>query len=343
MKTNQPESKQASVWRASFRSLLELEALPILVAILVLFLFFGLYQPRFFRYGNLINILRNSSDLVIISSGQMLALVIGGFDLSVGAVVALSSITAALSMVGLMAIMPDQVALVIAIGVIAALLAGLVVGLVNGLCVALLKVNPFIVTLGTMSLASGLALYITSGIPIYGMPEAFTPGFGQARWLGLPVSVYLTALIVVAMWWMLKWTKLGRYIYAIGGNIHAARVSGVRVNFYTVIAYALCGLLAALTGVLLTSRVGSGEGTMGGEFIMESIAAAVLGGVSIGGGVGRVQFVTLGAIFMVLVTNGMNLLRVDTKLQTIVVGVILIIAIALDKFRRKSRLGRRPC
>jgi ribose transport system permease protein len=157
---------------------------------------------------------------------------------------------------------------------------------------------------------------------------------GQARWLGLPVSVYITTLIVILLWWVMKWTRLGRHIYAIGGNNRAARVSGVRVDLYTIITYTLCGLLAAMTGVLLTARIGSGEGTMGGEFIMESIAAAVLGGVAIGGGVGRAQFVAVGAVFLTLVTNGMNLLRVDSKLQTIVIGVILVIGIALDRFRR---------
>ena len=207
-------------------------------------------------------------------------------------------------------------------------------GLVNGLCVALLKVPPFIVTLGTMSIASGVALYATTGIPIYGMPEAFMSSLGQARWLGLPVAVYITAAVVAALWWVLKWTRLGRHIYAIGGNSHAARVSGVRVNLYTVVTYLLCSILVALTGILLTARLGSGEGTMGGEFIMESIAAAVLGGVAIGERVGRAQLVAVGAIFLTLVTNGMNLLRVDSKLQSIVVGIILVLAIALDRFRR---------
>lgn len=321
-------------WRKALTGLGRIEALPILLASLALVLAFGLYEPRFFRQANLINILRNSSFLIIISCGQMLALVVGGFDLSVGAVVALASITSASVMVALDPLLPNQVALVIALGILAALLVGALVGLVNGLCVALLKVPPFIVTLGTMSVASGVALYATTGIPIYGMPKAFMSSLGQARWWGLPVAVYITAGVVAALWWVLKWTRLGRHIYAIGGNEYAARVSGVRVNLYTIFTYVLCSILAALTGVLLTARLGSGEGTMGGEFIMESIAAAVLGGVAIGGGLGRAQYVAVGAVFLTLVTNGMNLLRVDSKLQSIVIGIILVLGIALDRLRR---------
>jgi ribose transport system permease protein len=318
------------------RRFLSLDALPVLTAMIVLFFFFGLYEPRFFRTFNLLNVLRNSSYLVIIASGQMLPMIIGGFDLSVGAIVALASISSALTMVGLTEVMPDQLILIISIGIMAGLFVGGVVGLFNGLCIALLKVSPFVVTLGTLSIAQGIAFYTTHGIPIYGMPEAFTSGFGGTRWFYLPVPFYITVVIVVAIWLIMNWTRMGRYMYAIGGNIQAARVSGIQVTNHLVKAYTMCGVLAALTGVLLTARVGSGEGTLGGEFLLESITAAVLGGVSIGGGVGRVEFVIVGAVFLSLITNGMNLIRVDSKLQTIAVGILLILAITLDQLRRRG-------
>jgi ribose transport system permease protein len=263
-------------------------------------------------------------------------MIIGGFDLSVGAIVALASISSALTMVGLTEVMPDQLILIISIGIMAGLFVGGVVGLFNGLCIALLKVSPFVVTLGTLSIAQGIAFYTTHGIPIYGMPEAFTSGFGGTRWFYLPVPFYITVVIVVAIWLIMNWTRMGRYMYAIGGNIQAARVSGIQVTNHLVKAYTMCGVLAALTGVLLTARVGSGEGTLGGEFLLESITAAVLGGVSIGGGVGRVEFVIVGAVFLSLITNGMNLIRVDSKLQTIAVGILLILAITLDQLRRRG-------
>lgn len=326
---------ESPLWRRVVQRSLSFGVLPILL--LALFLFFGLYEPKFWRAANLINVLRNSSYLMIISSGQMLVLIIGGFDLSVGAVVALTSVAAALTMAGLYVSMPESAYLVIVIGVVVALVVGSLVGVVNGLTVAILKVNPFMVTLGTMSIAFGIALYTTTGVPVYGMPDEFTREFGRLRWFNLPVSIYLTAGILLVLWWVMNWTKLGRYIYAIGGNIHAARVSGIPTLVYIVATYTMCSFLAAVTGVLLTARVGSGEATLGPTLMLESIAAAVIGGVSLRGGVGRIELVALGALFLALVTNGMNLIRVDSKIQTIVVGAVLILAVGLDRLKLARR------
>ncbi len=326
---------ESPLWRRVVQRSLSFGVLPILL--LALFLFFGLYEPKFWRAANLINVLRNSSYLMIISSGQMLVLIIGGFDLSVGAVVALTSVAAALTMASLYVSMPESAYLVIVIGVVVALVVGSLVGVVNGLTVAILKVNPFMVTLGTMSIAFGIALYTTTGVPVYGMPDEFTREFGRLRWFNLPVSIYLTAGILLVLWWVMNWTKLGRYIYAIGGNIHAARVSGIPTLVYIVATYTMCSFLAAVTGVLLTARVGSGEATLGPTLMLESIAAAVIGGVSLRGGVGRIELVALGALFLALVTNGMNLIRVDSKIQTIVVGAVLILAVGLDRLKLARR------
>lgn len=324
-------------WQRVLKPILAFGLLPILLV--ALFFFFGLYEPKFFRTANLINVLRNSSYLMIIASGQMLVLIIGGFDLSVGAVAALTSVVAALAMASLVAIMPESVYLVIGLGVAAGLVVGSSVGVVNGAVVSVLKVSPLLVTLGTWSIVYGVALYMTSGIPIYGMPSEFTRDFGRLKLFDLPISLYIMALVLVTLWWIMNWTSLGRYIYAIGGNIHAARVSGIRTTTYLIITYTMCAFLAAVTGVLLTARVGSGEATMGTTFMLESIAAAVIGGVSLRGGVGRVELVALGALFLSLVSNGMNLIRVDSKIQTIVVGVVVILAVALDQMG--SRRARR--
>ena len=331
------DTRLPTLWRRILDRVLSFGLLPILLV--ALFLFFGLYEPKFWRTANLINVLRNSSYLMIIASGQMVVLIVGGFDLSVGAVVALTSVAAALSMAELYATMPDAAYTVIVIGLVIGLAVGSMVGVVNGLTVAILKVNPFMVTLGTMSIAFGIALYTTTGVPVYGMPNEFTREFSRLRWFNLPVSIYLTAGILLVLWWVMNWTKLGRYIYAIGGNIHAARVSGIPTLYYIVVTYTICSFLAAVTGVLLTARVGSGEATLGATLMLESIAAAVIGGVSLRGGVGRIELVTLGALFLALVTNGMNLIRVDSKIQTIVIGVVLIVAVGLDRLKLSG--GRR--
>ncbi len=186
---------------------------------------------------NVFNVLRSSSYLVIISAGQMIVLIVGGFDLSVGAVVPLASVVSALAMVWANGVAPGQTALVVLLGVLAGLASGLVVGLVNGLSVAFLRVSPFIVTLGSMSIATGFALLLTNGIPVYGMPKAYVDEFGRGLWLDLPPAVYLAALVVAFVWFMQNFTRMGRYLYAIGGNLHAATVSGVRVKTYLVLAY----------------------------------------------------------------------------------------------------------
>lgn len=300
----------------------------------------GLVEPRFFNQLNIFNVLRNSSFLMIAAAGQMLVLIVGGFDLSVGAVAALTSVTTAMTMAALATAMPESTTTVILLGVAAGLACGLVVGLINGLCVALLRVSPFMVTLGTLSIASGVALYMTTGIPVYGMPDQFTKGFGRALFLGLPLPFWIAIAILVVIWIVQRQTKLGRYLYAIGGNVQAARVSGVPVTFYLVTAYVLCSLLAAVTGVLLTARVGSGQATVGTTLMLESIAAAVIGGVSLRGGVGRVEMVALSALFLSIITNGMNLVKIDSKLQPVVMGLVLIISVALElRSERRRRHG----
>lgn len=320
-----------SVVRRVAEILLSQGVLPILLV--GLFLAFGLYEERFWKAANLFNVLRNASYLMIISAGQMMVLIIGGFDLSVGAVAALTSVTAAMTMAGLYTSMPEAVAMVTLIGVLAGLAAGTAIGALNGITVAVLRVNPFMVTLGAMSIAYGIAFYTTTGVPVYGMPEEFTRGFGRARWIGLPVTIFLTLGILVVIWWLLNWTKYGRYVYAIGSNQHAARVSGVPLARCIIATYTACAFLAAVTGILLTARVGSGEANLARTITLECIAAALIGGVSLRGGVGKVQLVALGALFLSMVTNGMNLVRIDSKLQTIVIGVVLILAVGLDRLK----------
>ena len=303
--------------------------------LIVLVVAMALFVPRFLSVQNVFNMLRSSSYLVILSAGQMLVLIVGGFDLSVGAVVPLASVVSAMTMVWAGGAVPGQTGLIIALGVLAGLGSGLLVGLLNGLCVAFLKVSAFIVTLGSMSIATGMALLLTNGIPVYGMPKAFVSGFGRGLWFQLPTAVYLAALVVAAVWFIQNFTKMGRYLYAIGGNLHAATVSGVRTKTYLVLAYAVCSILAAVTGLALTAEIGSGQAVINGQLTLESIAAAVIAGVSLKGGVGRVEMVTLAALFLLILTNAMDLLRIDPRIQTIFLGLIVVLAVAIEEMGKR--------
>jgi len=298
-------------------------------------------DAQFYGIINILNILRNASFLAIVACGQALVIVAGGFDLSVGAVVALASVVTAKTMAAVSAIFPGNNAVIIASGVTAGLGCGIAVGLVNGFCVAKLKVSGFVVTLGTMSATAGVGLMITSGIPVYGMPDVFVKGFGRAQVFGLPTAVYVAVAVVLVMMFAQQRTLFGRYVYAIGGNVDAAVVSGVLIQRHIVGTYVVSSVLAALTGILLTAQVGSGQASFGGDRMMlQSIAAAVIGGVSLRGGVGRVEIVTISALFLTILGNALNLLHIDSRLQPVFLGVIMVAAVALDELsqRRKSRV-----
>jgi ribose transport system permease protein len=297
-------------------------------------------EPNFHGTTNVLNILRTTSFLAIAACGEALVLIIGGFDLSVGATIALSSVVTAKVMGLAIGAFPEMTAWAIALGVLAGLGSGAAVGLVNGLCVSLLNISGFIVTLGTMSATVGIALLITNGIPVYGMPKSFVTEFGRGQWFGLPTSVTIALAIVATMIFVQRLTLLGRYIYAIGGNAHAAVVSGVSARRYVVACYVISGVLAATTGILLTAQVGSGQASFGGDrMTLQAIAAAVIGGVSLRGGVGRIEMVALGALFLTILTNSLNLLRVDSRLQLVLLGLVMVAAVALDELSRRRKAG----
>jgi ribose transport system permease protein len=295
-------------------------------------------DPQFYGIINIINILRNASLLAIIACGQALVIVAGGFDLSVGAVVALASVVTAKTMGTTAAAFPGNDALIIASGIAGGLGCGVVVGLVNGFCVAKLKVSGFVVTLGTMSATAGVGLMITNGIPVYGMPDIFVKGFGRAQALGLPTAVHAALIVIVVMVFAQRRTLFGRYVYAIGGNVDAAVVSGVSIQRHIVGTYIVSSVLATLTGILLTAQVGSGQASFGGDRMMlQSIAAAVIGGVSLRGGAGRVEIVAISALFLTILGNALNLLHVDSRLQPLFLGVIMVAAVALDELSRRRK------
>ncbi len=300
---------------------------------------FSLLSSHFLSIQNLTNVARQSVYLVLVSLGQMVVLITGGFDLSVGTAIALTSVVSATAMVTLASMFPDYVWLVIFLGFVAGFGAAVLIGSLNGLGVAQFGVSPFIMTLGVQSVGAGIALFITGGVPVSGLPYEFGDFFGFGRIFGVPVPVLVAMLTITVMWLVMNRTKFGAHIYAVGGNIRAAHLSGVDTKRILFFSYLVCALLASLAGLLLTARVESGETNLGGTIALESIAACVIAGVSLRGGIGRVENVVLGSFFIVLVQNGMNLSQVGSYMQMILLGSLLILAVILDQYRYRRIVG----
>jgi ribose/xylose/arabinose/galactoside ABC-type transport system permease subunit len=310
--------------------------LPILLVVVIFY--FASQESRFYGTANLTNVLRQSTYLIIVTLGQALVLISGGFDLSVGAVIAVTSVVSARYMSSHYAANPNSELSSVLIGVGFGLLVGVVFGLVNGIGVARFKVSPFIMTLGMASVGSGFALYYTGGSPVSGMPPLFTREIGTGRWFEIPVPVYAALVAMILVLFLVGSTSWGRYLYAIGGNTKAAYLSGIPVGVYTASVYVMCSLLAAVAGLLLTARTSSGEPNLGGQYPLESITAAVIGGISLRGGEGRIMGAVLGALFITILTNGMNLIRMESYFQTMAIGVILILAVVFDQLRDRWRV-----
>lgn len=308
-----------------------LGVLPFLLVIAVII--FTLMSGKFLSGQNLINVARQSTYLTMVAMGQMLALLTGGFDLSVGTILALASVVGATAMAAVAVAFPDMVWLAILLGVLAGVGAGVAIGIVNGIGVSIFGVSPFIMTLGVSSIGFGIALYMTGGMPVYGMPVAFGDTFGFGSLFGIPVPIYFAALMVLLSWLIVSWTRFGRTLYAVGGNIKAARLSGIDTRRTLFSVYVICAGLTGLAGMLLTARMDTGEANIGSSMPLESIAACVIAGVSLRGGIGRIENVVLGALFIGLIQNGMNLAKIESYLQTVVVGAILILAVVADQLR----------
>jgi ribose transport system permease protein len=310
---------------------LRVGVLPFFLAIALVV--FTALSSNFLTSQNLINVARQSVYLVLVSMGQMLVLISGGFDLSVGTAIALTSVVSASGMVWMATIFPDAIWLAIALGALMGFGAALLIGAINGVGVAYFEVSPFIMTLGVSSVGAGMALFLTGGVPVSGMPYAFADTFGFGRLWGIPVPVIVALICIISMWVFMSRTRLGTQVYAVGGNIKAAHLSAINTKKTLMLAYIICALLASLTGLLLTARVESGEANLGASIALESIAACVIAGVSLRGGIGRVENVVLGAFFIILGQNGMNLAQVSSYMQMVLLGSLLILAVIFDQLR----------
>ncbi|MCK8613821.1 ABC transporter permease [Gordonia sp. C13] len=311
--------------RRSLRPLLYDYLLPVLLVAMVTL--FAVLEPQFVESSNLVNVARQSVFLLLITLGQMIVLIHAQLDLSVGATVAATSVLVATVT---REVVPEAS---VAVGLLVGLGFGVAIGLVNGALVAFWRVPSFMATLGTTSILTGLALIVSNGAPVTGIPLQFSDVLGTGEVLGIPVPVVLGVVVMIIITVLLGRARLGRDMYAVGGNPEAARAAGINVRRSVMIGFVLCSVLAAFAGVLLTARVGSGEASLGGSYVMLSIAAAVLGGTSLFGGEGKVWRVVVGVLFLGVLSNGMNLVHVSSYVQQLVIGTVLICAVGLERLR----------
>jgi ribose/xylose/arabinose/galactoside ABC-type transport system permease subunit len=297
----------------------------LLIATILLFSVFVAYQsPGFLATTNLTNILRNAVFIFIVGAFMTYVLVSGGLDLSVGSIFVVGAIAVAAL---LDAHAPIWLAILLAIAL------GAVAGLVNGLLIAYVRIPAFIVTLGMLYVARGLMSFATGGRPIANLPRAFSD-IGQGDVMGLPLLIIYAIVVGVIAHVVLESTPFGWSIRAIGGNAEAARATGIDVRRLAVTVYIISGLSAAFAGMLMTARLGSGQPSVGNGFELQVISAVIIGGTSLFGGTGSVIGTALGALVLSILANGLILLRIDPVLQNVMVGCIIVAAVALDQFRR---------
>ena len=295
-----------------------------LIALLVLIAIVSTMSPNFFTVNNLFNILQQTSVNAIMAVGMTLVILTSGIDLSVGSLLALTGAVAA-SIVGI------EVNALVAVA--AALALGAAIGAVTGVIVAKGRVQAFIATLVMMLLLRGVTMVYTNGSPVN---TGFTDNadlfgwFGIGRPLGVPTPVWIMGIVFLAAWYMLHHTRLGRYIYALGGNEAATRLSGISVSKIKIIVYSLCGLLASLAGIIEVARLSSAQPTAGTGYELDAIAAVVLGGTSLAGGKGRIVGTLIGALILGFLNNGLNLLGVSSYYQMIVKAVVILLAVLVD-------------
>jgi len=292
----------------------------IILTLVAMVIFFSTATKSFFSLRNFTNIARQISVVGICAVGMTMVILTGGIDLSIGSLIGMSAAVAAVIM---------SAGGSIWIAVIAALLVGLLVGAVNATCINILKIPPMITTLAVMISLRGGVYLVTGGMPIYGIPPAFKV-LGQGAVGPFPISMLIMTVVFVFGYVLLNHSTFGRRIYGIGGNMETARLSGVNIKLELYRMYMLVGLLGSLAGLILASRINSGQPSAGDGYEMDIITAVVLGGVSVAGGEGKIGKVIIGVIFMGVLANGMMMMNINEYWQRVVKGIVLLIAVAID-------------
>jgi ribose/xylose/arabinose/galactoside ABC-type transport system permease subunit len=288
----------------------------------------GLIQPKFLSIDNMLNLARQMIPLLIISLGQAFAIISGGLDLSLAAVMSLSGVMGVLAM--------KQWGAVIGIAVM--LITGVSAGLTSGFVIAYFRTTPLVVTLGMLSVAQALALIFSGGVPIYEVHPGYVQVVGFDSLLGVPLMVWIGGVAAILGAIVLSQTVFGRYVYAIGSSVSAASKSGVNVKFNIMLVYGVSGLCAAIGAVVLTAWVGSAQPIAAPNLTLESLAAVVLGGVALTGGAGGIRQVFYGVVILSMLSNVMNMIGVSAYYQTLAIGIVIILAVILDRLRGENRV-----
>ncbi|WP_213738024.1 ABC transporter permease [Bradyrhizobium sp. dw_411] len=297
---------------------------PATVVLGILVCYFSIEVPSFATGGNASNILRQAAPLALAALGQMLVVLVAGIDISTGAVVALASVSAALTAVHFGA----------SFGLVAGVAAGALAGATSGVAVAYLRVQPVIATIGMLSIARGLAYLFSQSSPVQGVPDSFLY-IGAGTVLGIPVPFICLFLVAVSGWYWLTCTQSGRFLFALGGSEEAAAASGIDTRLWKATAYAVAGALFGLAALIYTARSASGQPTFGEGLALETIAAVVLGGTTLGGGRANVAGTILGSVIITTLSNGMDLAGVSPYLQRIMLGVVTVLIVLFSVTRKR--------
>ena len=296
------------------------------IALIILMAVITIINSNFLTANNLLNLLLQVTSNALIAFGMTFVILTGGIDLSVGSILALSSaLTAGLLGSG----MPVTLAILIS------LILGCILGMMNGLLISYGKLAPFIVTLATMTIFRGATLVYTNGNPITkGLSDTFLFQFlGQGYIVGIPFPVIIMFIVFIVLYVLLHKTAFGKSVYAIGGNEKAAYISGVKLNKVKIIIYSISGMMASISGLIITSRLSSAQPTAGASYEMDAIAAVVLGGTSLSGGKGRILGTLIGALIIGVLNNGLNIIGVSAFWQQVVKGIVILIAVLIDRFK----------
>jgi ribose transport system permease protein len=299
------------------------------VTLAILFVGLAIASPHFLTSTNLSSVIRQTAVINIMALGMTLIIVSGGIDLSVGAILAMG---------GLLGTMAMEKGYSIPTGVAVGLLTGAFWGFVNGLLITKLRINPFIVTLGTLGIIRGLTLIISNGLPVHQIPAGFSY-LGEGNLLGVPFVLWILLVCALLVHVILEHTRLGRYAFAIGSNEAAAFYTGIPVGFHTVAVYAIAGMLTGLAGMIEASRLMTGQPTAGQGYELQAIAAVVIGGGSLRGGEGSVVGTLIGAFIMGLLSNGSDLLGISPYLQQAIIGAVIILAVTVDELRKRKMVA----
>lgn len=303
-----------------------------LIALVVLCIVLSIMSDKFFTADNGLNVLRQIAVNICIATGMTLIVLTAGIDLSVGSILALcGAITAGLLKNGIEVHASNlYIGFTVFGAVVGGLLVGFLLGWFNGFTITKFNVPPFVATLAMLTIARGFTMLYTKGHPISNLGDSFST-IGTGYWLGIPVPVYIAAFVVLIAVFITQKTKIGRYIYAIGGNEQAAKLSGINIKKVKITVYAIAGALAALGGIIVTSRLDSAQPNAGISYELDAIAAVVIGGTSLSGGKGSVWGTVMGAVIIGVLNNGLVLLNVSPFWQQVVKGSVILLAVIIDK------------